>query len=217
MAGRLRGGDRAVRRRRDPARRPTPARGPRRRPFVLWASVWAQPRSAAHALALPVTRHIYRHADAVVAYGEHVRRFVAAIRGRDDDIFVAPQSVEPELFARPVAPRRSRASARARARRSGPLALYTGRLVPEKGVDVLLDAWPLLAADATLVLVGDGPIAVRAAATPGARFLGPLPRARVARGLRRRRVGRAALGARFPASASRGGWSATKPCTRAGR
>ena len=53
------------------------------RPFVLWASVWHQPRSAAHALALPVTRHIYRHADAVIAYGEHVRRFVASIRGRD--------------------------------------------------------------------------------------------------------------------------------------
>ena len=26
-----------------------------RRPFVLWASVWAQPRSVAHALALPLT------------------------------------------------------------------------------------------------------------------------------------------------------------------
>src|SRR5437588_12865545 len=31
------------------------------RPFVLWASVWAQPRSAAHAATLPVSRHIYRH------------------------------------------------------------------------------------------------------------------------------------------------------------
>ncbi len=71
-----------------------------RRPFVLWASVWTQPRSIAHALALPATRHIYRHADAVVAYGEHVRRFVASIRGRDSDVFVARQSVEAELFGR---------------------------------------------------------------------------------------------------------------------
>ena len=69
-----------------------------RRPFVFWASIWHQPRSLAHALALPVTRHIFRHSDAVLAYGEHARRFVARIRGHDDDIFVAPQSVEPELF-----------------------------------------------------------------------------------------------------------------------
>ena len=69
---------------------------------MLWASVWSQPRSLAHAVALPLTRHIYRDADAVVAYGEHARRFVARIRGHDDDMFVAPQAVEPELFARPV-------------------------------------------------------------------------------------------------------------------
>src|ERR1700738_1779140 len=73
-----------------------------RHPFILWASVWAEPRSVGHALALPATRHIYRHADAVVAYGDHVRRFVAGIRGHDDDVFVAPQAVEPELFARDV-------------------------------------------------------------------------------------------------------------------
>ena len=50
--------------------------------------------------------------------------------------------------------------------------------MPEKGVGVLLDAWPRLAArrEATLVLVGDGPLADRARATPGARLLGPLPR-----------------------------------------
>ena len=39
--------------------------------------------------------------------------------------------------------------------------LYVGRLVAEKGVEVLLDAWPLVRADATLVLVGDGPLAAR--------------------------------------------------------
>ena len=41
-----------------------------RRPFVLWGSVWAHPRSAKAALAFPLVRHVYRHADAVVAYGE---------------------------------------------------------------------------------------------------------------------------------------------------
>jgi glycosyltransferase involved in cell wall biosynthesis len=148
------------------------------RPFVLWASVWAAPRSLTHALALPLTRHIYRHADAVVAYGEHVRRFVAGVRGRDSDVFIAPQSVEPELFAREVAGEEIESFRSRHGLGDGPLAIYVGRLVPVKGTDVLLDAWTGVAerTGATLVLVGDGPLADRAQATPGARFLGPLPR-----------------------------------------
>ncbi len=145
-------------------------------PFLLWASVWAQPRSLSHAVALPATRHIYRHADAVVAYGEHVRRFVAGIRGTDDDVFVAPQSVEPELFAREVAPVEVEAFRRRHRLPAGPLVLYAGRLVPEKGVAVLLDAWRRVDSPATLVFVGDGPLAARCALAPRARALGPLPR-----------------------------------------
>ncbi len=149
-----------------------------RRAFVLWASVWAQPRSCGHLLALPATRRIYRHADAVIAYGAHVRRFVAQIRRRDGDIFVAPQSVEPELFARTVRAEEIEEFRSRHALPDGPLALYVGRLVADKGVDILLDAWSGLAssAAATLVLIGDGPLAERAAATPRARLLGPRPR-----------------------------------------
>jgi glycosyltransferase involved in cell wall biosynthesis len=146
------------------------------RPFVLWASVWAQPRSLVHAAARPLTRHIYRHADAVVAYGEHVRRFVAEIRGRDDDVFIAPQSVEPDLFARHVPAGEIEAFRSGHRLGSGPLVLYVGRLIEEKGVSLLLRTWPRFADRATLVLIGDGPLAAQAEATPGARMLGPLPR-----------------------------------------
>ncbi len=148
----------------------------RGRPFVLWASVWAQPRSLVHLAALPLTNHIYRHADAVIAYGEHVRRFVAGIRGRDSDVFIAPQTVEPELFARDID---SDEIERFRSRHglgSGPLVLYVGRLISEKGVAVLLDAWEHVSEPATLVLIGDGPLANRAEQTEGARLIGTLAR-----------------------------------------
>jgi glycosyltransferase involved in cell wall biosynthesis len=147
-----------------------------RKPFVFWASVWHQPRSVAHGLALPVTRHIYRHADAVVAYGEHVRRFVAGIRGRDDDVYVAPQAVEPELFRRDVGAEELKSFRTRHQLGAGPLVLYTGRLVAHKGIEVLALAWPQVSGAATLVLVGDGPLSARAAALPRARLLGPLPR-----------------------------------------
>ena len=144
--------------------------------FVLWASVWRQPRSLGHLIALPVTRRIYRHADAVIAYGEHVRRFVAAIRGRDGDVFVAPQSVEAELFGRAVG---ADEITRWRARHGladAPIALYVGRLVPEKGVAVLLEAWRIRQPPATLVLIGDGPLSGQASQTSGARWLAPVAR-----------------------------------------
>jgi glycosyltransferase involved in cell wall biosynthesis len=143
-----------------------------RQRFVLWASVWAQPRSAAHLATLPLIRHIYRQADAVVAYGEHVRAFVGSIRGRQDDVFVAPQAVEAELFGRPVS---SEEIAGFRARHQlgdGPLVLYVGRLEAAKGIAVLAEAWRRLGSQATLVTIGDGPLRGQVSA----RHLGPLPR-----------------------------------------
>ncbi len=161
-----------------------------RRPFVLWASVWAQPRSRGHLLTLPAIRHIYRHAGAVVTYGPHVSRFVTGIRGRDDNVFIAPQAVEPELFARAVAAEEIAAFRRDHDLGGGPLALYVGRFVAEKGVEVLLEAWRLVATasaapHATLVLVGDGPLAARAEGMrapghPDVRVIGTVARDRLA-------------------------------------
>ncbi len=61
----------------------------------------------------------------------------------------------------------------------GKYAVYVGRLSPEKGVQVLLDAWSRISSDMPLRLVGDGPLAetVRKAAASDARieWLGQKP------------------------------------------
>jgi glycosyltransferase involved in cell wall biosynthesis len=61
--------------------------------------------------------------------------------------------------------------------------LYVGRLSPEKGVGVLVEAWRRVAARTglELVIVGDGPerAELERAAPPGIRFEGQLPAARV--------------------------------------
>jgi glycosyltransferase involved in cell wall biosynthesis len=127
------------------------------RPFVLWASLWRHPRTLAHLASHPLMRHIYRRADAVLTYGPHVSRYVARFRGSEQGVLVAPQAVEPELFGRPV-PAQEVAAWRADLELGdSPLVLFVGRLVEDKGLAVLSDAWRLLAdRGAALCLVGDG-------------------------------------------------------------
>ena len=127
-------------------------------PFVLWATLWSHPRTPAHALSLLPTRHLYRHADAVMTYGDHVSRHVEAVRGTRGRVFVAPQAVDVEHYAAPVDPE-ARGAARARADAGeGPLVLFVGRLEEEKGVRVLLEAWgrAALGDGARLALAGRG-------------------------------------------------------------
>ncbi len=49
-------------------------------PLILWTSLWAHPRSAAHALSYLPLRRLYRSADAVVTYGPHVSDYVQGAR-----------------------------------------------------------------------------------------------------------------------------------------
>ena len=106
-------------------------------PLILWASLWAHPRSAAHALSYLPLRRLYRSADAVVTYGPHVSAYVSARGARN--VYVAPQSVDNDFWRADGllgAPSDPRWPARA-----GVRFLFVGRPAAEKGVDVLLDAW----------------------------------------------------------------------------
>jgi glycosyltransferase involved in cell wall biosynthesis len=95
-------------------------------PFVLWASLWAHPRSLAHAASYLPTRHLYNHADAVVAYGPHVAAYI-----RRRGVHIAPQAVDPAFWSTPAA----------QPRRNAPFqAVFAGRDHPEKGLDIARDA-----------------------------------------------------------------------------
>jgi glycosyltransferase involved in cell wall biosynthesis len=151
-------------------------------PFILWTSLWRHPRTPTHLASLPLMRHLYRQAGAVLTYGAHVSRYVERYRGRGDDVFVAAQAVEPELFARPVTEAEIDAWRDAARVADGPLVLYAGRLAPEKGVDVLLRAWPRVGqpTGATLCLAGDGALDATASGGDRVRLLGRVPREQLA-------------------------------------
>jgi glycosyltransferase involved in cell wall biosynthesis len=123
-------------------------------PLILWTSLWAHPRSAAHALSYLALRRLYRSADAVVTYGPHVSAYVRA-RGAHH-VHVAPQSVDNAFWSSPEV---SMPNDPAWPANAAVKFLFAGRPAREKGLGVLVEAWStsgLQAPTAALVLVGAG-------------------------------------------------------------
>ena len=116
-------------------------------PIVIWTGMWMHPRTRVHRLTRPLTEAIYRHADAIVTYGEHVKRFVCEVDGVDPaKVFVAGQAVEAHRF-RAVQPTMA----------DHANVLFIGQFEERKGIGDLLDAFRAVdAREATLSLVGNG-------------------------------------------------------------
>jgi glycosyltransferase involved in cell wall biosynthesis len=146
-------------------------------PLILWASLWAHPRSAVHLVSYVALRRLYRTADAIVAYGPHVAAYVAARGARN--VHNAPQAVDNDFWRAPVtrAPRDPAWPAGAHA-----TFLFAGRPAPEKGLPTLIEAWSrsdLQARGAALALVGVGRHPRGLAPAAGVRCLEPAPAERL--------------------------------------
>ena len=155
-----------------------------RKPLLLWASLWAHPRTAAHALSYLPLRRLYRSADAVVTYGPHVSAYVR--RRGAQNVHVARQSVDNEFWrAREVAPPSESGWPPDAALK----VLFVGRAAREKGLQVLLEAWRrggLRPPEAALVLAGVGAESLGSRAADGlaeqaagVHRLAPLPAVRL--------------------------------------
>ncbi len=130
----------------------------KRRPFILWTGIWHRLSTPFHRLAWPLTRYIYQHADAIVVYGEHVKRYLLQERVHAERIFVAPHAVDNEAYSRVVAEEeKDTLRAHLGISRFQKVILYLGRLEEVKGLSYLLEAFAALRRDDTvLVLAGDG-------------------------------------------------------------
>ncbi|HYM45340.1 MAG TPA: glycosyltransferase family 4 protein [Solirubrobacteraceae bacterium] len=167
-----------------------------RAPLIVWASLWAHPRSAVHLFSYMALRRLYRSADAVVTYGPHVAAYVSARGARN--VHVAPQPVDNAFWSAPVttAPKDPAWPGEARVR-----FLFAGRPAREKGLQTLVEAWSrsgLRAPGAALVLVGVGSDPSRASAA------GALERVRAMAGLPRTGAGHSAADGHSAASGHSG-------------
>ena len=151
-------------------------------PFVLWTGMWHHPRTSFHRLTRPVTEHVYRSAEAIVTYGEHVKRFLTDTSGVDPSkVYVAGQAVEAERF-----------TAAQPARNGSAEVLYVGQFEERKGLTHLLDAFAALPdLPAKLRLIGNGSlepqVSRRAAQDPRVELVGYVPQERLPAELARSR------------------------------
>jgi glycosyltransferase involved in cell wall biosynthesis len=128
-----------------------------RKPFVLWTGIWMSLQTPFHRLAFPLTLWIYRHADAIVVYGDHVKRYLMSLEVAPEKIFVAAHAVDNTLYNRPVSVPEKVLLRDKLKLGNNQIVLYLGRLEEEKGVDYLVRAFTLLNSDkAVLLVVGDG-------------------------------------------------------------
>jgi glycosyltransferase involved in cell wall biosynthesis len=130
-----------------------------RRRLVLWMESNARDRRKPGKLRHWLKRFFVSHADAVAAPGKAASEYAKELGAREENVFIAPFGGDSQFFTREAA----KVDA-AREKRlmglPGRAVLYSGRLVREKGVFVLLEAFQRLALelpDVGLLFVGHGP------------------------------------------------------------
>jgi glycosyltransferase involved in cell wall biosynthesis len=139
----------------------------RRVPLLVWVESTARDaRGESRPLELAKRRMIGSAAGFFVP-GSAAREYVRGFGVPDDLIAVAPNAVDERVFSSAAVDRRGRATC---------TFLYTGRLDPDKGVDVLLRAFADVPGELVLVGSGTDEAHLRSLADDRVRFRGALGR-----------------------------------------
>jgi glycosyltransferase involved in cell wall biosynthesis len=130
----------------------------KRKPFILWTGIWMRLQTPAHRFFFPLTRYIYRHADAIVVYGEHVKRYLLSEGVAPERIFIAAHAMDNEAYNRSITEEEQVAlRQRLQLEPQDKIVLYLGRLEAGKGVVYLLQAAALTErSDTVLLFAGTG-------------------------------------------------------------
>lgn len=123
-------------------------------------------------------RAVLTSADEVVTYSPHVQAYFARV-GVRRPLRLIPLGFEPRFQPLPES-ERPRVRASFGLPPTGPLVLFAARLVPKKGVDLVIRVQQRLAAEGVrLVVAGDGPLAPDIAGLPGTLHLRQVEHARM--------------------------------------
>jgi 1,2-diacylglycerol 3-alpha-glucosyltransferase len=130
-------------------------------PFVLWSESNSQDARAGRAWVESMKAYFLRRCDGFVVPGKSAFEYLRSLGSPQDRISIAPNAVDNSLFATQAQNARARAiEIREKLNLPPRFILFAGRLVPEKGVFDLLEAYAKLEgglrSEVGLVFAGDG-------------------------------------------------------------
>lgn len=128
-----------------------------RKPFILWTQMWMHPQSRFHKFSYVFMKYIYRHSDAIIVYGSHVRDYLVNLGVPDDKIFCAPHTVDNEFFRKPVSDQQKQDLKKSLGLSAEKIILFVGRFEECKGLSYLIEAVSMIEdVDYCLVFIGTG-------------------------------------------------------------
>lgn len=128
-----------------------------RKPFILYTQMWMHPRTFFHKTSFIFLKAIYRHSDAIIVYGNHVKKYLAAIGIPPEKIYCAPQAMDNKLFNRPVSEGDKEVLKEQLGCKDRKIILYVGRLEECKGLTYLMEAASLIEnLDFCMLFIGTG-------------------------------------------------------------
>lgn len=131
-------------------------------PVVLWWGVWQRPPGWRGAVRGWIESFLFRHARAVLTYGNHVSEYVVSRGVPNDAVIPAAQAIDVQQFSRTVDDSELQAlRSRLNLPPDAPVIGFAGRLEQEKGVLTLIDSFAQidLGGSHYLVAVGEGSLA----------------------------------------------------------
>ncbi|MEK6544202.1 MAG: glycosyltransferase [Elusimicrobiota bacterium] len=109
------------------------------------------------ALLRPLIQRALAHATAVITTSQSMIRTSNMLAGYRKKCRVIPLGIDPSPYKDPAQPQHPSEIASARA--AGlPIILFVGRLVPYKGVDILIHALTRMRTSCRALIIGDGPL-----------------------------------------------------------
>jgi glycosyltransferase involved in cell wall biosynthesis len=128
-----------------------------KKPFILWTGIWTHPDTFFHKLSYVFTKFIYRHSDAIVAYGEHVKQYLRGLGVDEEKIFFAPHSIDNTLFDMSSSEDEKFRLRKELSLKNDKIILYVGRMEECKGIKYLIEAISMIKdVPVTFVLIGGG-------------------------------------------------------------
>ena len=139
-------------------------------PLVVWFhSEVIRPQWKYRLLYRPFLRRVLRRASRIVVSSPTLAEHAAELRDFREKCVVIPFGIDTDRLRR--TPEVDRMAGQIDARYPGPKVLFVGRLVPYKGLDLLLESAHRI--PATILIAGDGPLAEPLKAQAAAAGLGP--------------------------------------------